>query len=130
MSMNDPLANALSKIVMYEKLGRDEVELTPASNMLKKILKILNKRGYVGEYKENEDHRGGVLTLSLLGKTNETGVIKPRTPCRIEEFEKYEKRYLPGRDFGIIFVSTSKGIIPHTEAKKKKIGGKLIAYCY
>ena len=45
-------------------------------------------------------------------------------------FEKFEKRYLPAKDFGIILISTTKGIMIHTEAKKKNMGGILFAYCY
>ena len=47
-----------------------------------------------------------------------------------EEYEKFEKRYLPAKGFGIIIVSTPKGLMIHKEAISKVTGGKLIAYCY
>lgn len=130
MSMNDPLANALSKIETYDKLGKKEVEFKPSSKMIKIVLNILNEEGYIGDFKENEDLRGGIITLNLLGKINKTGVIKPHFPCKIEDFEKYEKRYLIAKNFGLIIVSTSQGLMTHIKAKEKSIGGKLIAYCY
>jgi small subunit ribosomal protein S8 len=48
----------------------------------------------------------------------------------LHEFDKFEKRYLPARGFGIIIVSTNKGIMTLEEAKEKRIGGRLLAYCY
>ena len=44
--------------------------------------------------------------------------------------EKYEKRYLPAKQFGILIISTPKGLMTHVQAMDKKTGGKLIAYCY
>lgn len=49
---------------------------------------------------------------------------------KLPEFEKFEKRYLPAKNMGIIMVSTSQGITTHRMAKEKKSGGRLIAYCY
>ena len=45
-------------------------------------------------------------------------------------FEKFERRYLPAKGFGILIVSTSIGMMTNEEAKIKMIGGKLLAYVY
>ena len=45
-------------------------------------------------------------------------------------YEKYEKRFLPAKGFGILIVSTPKGLMTHEEARKKKLGGVLIVYVY
>ncbi|MAG78181.1 30S ribosomal protein S8, partial [archaeon] len=58
------------------------------------------------------------------------GVIKPRFSVKIDGYEKFEKRFLLSKDFGLIIVSTSKGIMTHIEAKEKKLGGKLLAFVY
>jgi len=68
--------------------------------------------------------------LNLTGNINKCGAIKPRFPVTIMDYEKFERRYLPAKNFGILMVSTSKGIMTHEEAKKKGLGGVLIAYCY
>ena len=128
--LNDPLANALSKIMNSERLGKDSCNIKPISNMIKGIFKILNEKGYLGQYTEVADGRGGNIILSLLGKINNCGAIKPRYPVKSDEYEKYEKRYLPAKDFGIIIVSTTQGLMTHLDAKKKKLGGMLLAYCY
>ena len=49
---------------------------------------------------------------------------------KLDEFEKWEKRYLPAREFGLLILSTSKGVIEHKKAKQTKTGGKLLAYVY
>ena len=130
MSLNDPLANTMSKIHCHETLGRKECELKPISKLIKEILKILNKEGYVGEYKEIDDRKGGFAILNLIGKINKCGAIKPRHAVSVDSFEKFEKRYLPAKNFGILLVSTPNGIMTHTGAKEKKIGGRLLVYCY
>ena len=91
---------------------------------------ILKKKGYISEFGEVKTCRGNYIDLKLKGTINNCGAIKPRFSVQTSTYEKYEKRYLPAKDFGIIIVSTSQGIMTHKEAKTKKIGGKLLAYVY
>tara|TARA_Y100000310_G_scaffold301279_1_gene337621 strand:- start:48 stop:437 length:390 start_codon:yes stop_codon:yes gene_type:complete len=128
--LNDPLAAALAKIFNAEKVGKREVTLRPASKMIKKVLTLMNEFNYLGSFEENEDGKGGELKVNLLGNINKCGVIKPRFSTQKKDFEKWEKRYLPAKDFGIILVSTPKGIMTHNKAKENNTGGKLLAYCY
>jgi len=128
--LNDPLAAALSKIMNAERVGKREVLIQPASSMIKKVLMIMNEHNFVGSFEEIVDGKGGVLKVNLLGNLNNCGVIKPRFSTKKDGFEKWEKRYLPEKDFGLILVSTPKGLMTHYNAKEKLLGGKLIAYCY
>ena len=128
--LNDPLATMLSNILNAEKVGRQSCDNKPSSKMLKKILEIFNKNNYVGSYEEINDNRGGILKINLIGNVNNCGVIKPRFSVKKDEFEKFEKRYLPAEDFGLLIVSTPKGVMTHQEAKEKKLGGKLICFVY
>lgn len=128
--LNDPLAATLAKIMNAEKVGKKNVVVRPASKIIKKILTLMNEHNYVGEAVETSNDKGGELNVNLLGNLNGCGVIKPRFSTKQNGFEKWEKRYLPANNFGLIFVSTSQGIMTHQEAKEKKIGGKLLAYCY
>lgn len=130
MALNDPIADALSKILNAEKIGKKEVELYPVSNVLLQILDIFRKHRYVGEYKVEETTRGRIITLNLLGNINDCNSIKPRFPVTLKEFDKFEQRYLPAVDFGIIIITTSQGLMTLKEAREKKIGGRLLAYCY
>jgi len=128
--MNDPLASTLSNIWNAEKVGKMNCLVSPSSKIIKSVLKILKEHGYIGEFEEIEKNTGDCLEINLLGKINKCCVIKPRYPIKFLNMEKYEKRFLPAKDFGIIIVSTSKGIMTHNEAKEKKVGGRLLAYCY
>ena len=130
MSLNDTLSNALSNVLMDEKLGRSESTIKPSSKVIKKVLEIMKENRYVGNFEETKNAKGSVLKLNLLGNINKCGVIKPRYIVKKDQFEKFEERYLLAKDMGILIVSTPAGIITHTEAKKKNTGGKLLAYCY
>ncbi len=130
MSLNDNLSNALSNVLMGEKLGRPESTIKPSSKVIKKVLEIMKENRYVGSFEETKNAKGSVLKLNLLGNINKCGVIKPRYIVKKGQFEKFEERYLLAKDMGILIVSTPAGIITHIEAKKKGIGGKLLAYCY
>ena len=128
--INDPLAATLTKIINAERVGKREVVVRPASKMIKKVLTLMNEQGYIGSFEEVEDGRGGHLKVNLLGNINKCGVIKPRFSTKQNGFEKWEKRYLPARDFGMLVVSTPKGVMTHYSAKENNTGGKLLAYCY
>jgi small subunit ribosomal protein S8 len=56
--------------------------------------------------------------------------VKPRYQIKKDEFERFEKRFLPARGFGIIIISTVKGLMTHEQAKQLNLGGTLISYCY
>ena len=127
---NDLLANVMSKITNYERLGRASITIYPVARMTKAVLDILNTHGYVGQVEQRETSRGRVVEMALLGKINRIGVIKPRYAVEKDEFEKYEKRYLPAQGFGVVIVSTAKGLMTLEDARKNNIGGRLIAYCY
>ncbi len=128
--LNDPLAATLSKINNAEKVGKKEVVIRPVSKMIRTVLQIMNDHNYIGSYEEISDDSGRSFKVNLLGNVNKCNVIKPRFSTSHSTFTKWEKRYLPARDFGIIIVSTSLGVMTHTEAKKNGVGGKLLAYCY
>ena len=130
MTLNDPLANVLAHIMNADHQGKRELTTRSNSKVIRKVLDIMNAQGYIGAYEVQEDNRGGALKINLLGKINKVGVIKPQQQIAKDDFERFEKRFLPAKDFGFILVSTNQGIIMHTQAKDAAIGGKLIAYCY
>lgn len=128
--LNDILANTLSKILNAEKKSRNEVLVKPSSKIVKQVLDIMRDNLYIGSYVEISDGKGNVLKINLIGKINKCNVIKPRHSVKIDMFERFEKRFLPAKDFGIIIISTNKGIMTLEEARQKKVGGRLLAYCY
>ncbi len=127
--LHDPLADMMSTIKNAERVGKNSC-VTRASNVVKSILQIMQERGYVGAFEFIDDGRGGKFKIELRGKIIDCNVIKPRYSVKVDEFEKWEKRYLPAREFGLLILSTSKGVIGHKKPKQTKIGGKLLAYVY
>ncbi len=128
--MNDTLSNALSCIINAEKVGKTECTFSPCSKVIKKVLEIMKEKKYIGDYEVQDESKGGFVKINLLGNINNCKVIKPRFAVKKEDFEKFEKRFLPASGFGFILISTSKGIMTLEDAREKKIGGKLLAYIY
>jgi small subunit ribosomal protein S8 len=128
--LNDPLANALSLIKNAELKGKGKCVIQPSSKLIGGVLTLLKEKGYVGEFEYIDEGKAGVFQVKLQGNINNCGVIKPRYPIKRDELEKWESRYLPAQDFGLLILTTTKGIISHDEAKKNGIGGKLLAYVY
>ncbi len=128
--LNDPLANALSVIMNSESRRMKSCLISPASKIIRTVLSLMNEHNYIGKFTEKETARGTVLSVELLGAINRCGAVKPRYSAMHSNFEKFEKRYLPAKDFGFLVVSTPKGVMTHTEAKQKSLGGRLIAYFY
>ncbi len=130
MTLNDPLSNIISTINNCEKVGKSKCIVKPISNIANNILKILHDNNYIGEFNIVKENKKGHIEINLLGNINKCGVIKPRFSVKLNDYEKFEKRFLPSKNVGLIIVSTSQGLMTHKEAIEKGIGGRLIAYCY
>ncbi|NHJ12567.1 MAG: 30S ribosomal protein S8 [Candidatus Thorarchaeota archaeon] len=130
MTLLDPLADAMSSIYNSEIVGKPEVIVEPASNLIEKVLRVMQVQGYIGEFEHIDDGRAGRFRIQLMGRTNKCGVIKPRYPVKRDGFERFEKRFLPAYNFGVLIVTTPQGVMTHNEAKKLGIGGRLLAYVY
>ncbi len=126
----DPIADALVAIKNSDAAANKECLFRPASKLLGEILRVMQQQGYVNSFEFIDDGRDGTYRIELLGKINNCRAIKPRYAVKNNEFEKYEKRYLPARDVGILVVTTPKGVLTHSEAKKNGIGGRLLAFVY
>lgn len=126
---HDTIADMFSIIKNAESIGKLEC-VTPASNLIKNMLLIMQKEKYIGDFEHIDDGKSGQFKIKLLGKINKCGAIKPRFSVGGTEFIAWEKRFLPAAELGILLVSTSQGVMSHKEAKKKNIGGKLLGYVY
>ena len=130
MTGNDPLANALSGLDNAESVGNLTYTVSPASKMVGSVLEVLYDRGYVDGFEYVEDGKAGEFEVELRGAINECGVVKPRYSVGADGFEKWEKRYLPARDYGTLIVTTSHGVMSHYDAREAGVGGQVLAYVY
>ncbi|MEM2940902.1 MAG: 30S ribosomal protein S8 [Thermoproteota archaeon] len=130
MTLNDPLANALTTLQNADLRRRRECLISPASNLIGHVLKILQQSGYIGEFEFIDDGKAGFFKVQLIGRINKCRAVKPRFPASHREIEKFEKMFLPAYNVGVLVISTPRGLMTHVEAKKNKVGGRLIAYVY
>jgi len=130
LTLQDPLADCLATIYNNEMRNKRECIVYPASKLIGKVLQVMQRYGYIGEFEFIDDGRGGKFRIQLLGRINKCGVIKPRFSVTLKEIDEFAKRYLPSRDMGIIVMTTPKGVMSHREAKEQRTGGKLLAYVY
>lgn len=126
----DTLANALSNIYNNEVRHKHECVLKPASKLVGHVLRVMQEKGYLGAFEFIDDGRQGKFRVQLLNRVNKCGVIKPRFFVKVQDLESWESKYLPGREFGFLILTTSQGVMSHEEAKAKNQGGRLIAYVY
>ncbi|KAI1331085.1 40S ribosomal protein S22 [Xylariaceae sp. FL0255] len=124
------LNDALNAINNAEKTGKRQVLIRPSSKVIVKFLTVMQKKGYIGEFEEVDDHRSGKIVVQLNGRINKTGVISPRYNVHLSQLEKWVVKLLPARQFGYIILTTSAGILDHEEARRKHVSGKILGFFY
>jgi len=127
---NDPLADALTVLRNAERSQKVNATITPASKLVGRVLKVMQDQGYIGPFEYEDDGRGGLYKVTLVGAINNCGVIKPRYAIKKDEFDQWEARFLPARDFGSLILTTTSGVIDQYRAKETGTGGRLLAYVY
>ncbi|MCK9323606.1 MAG: 30S ribosomal protein S8 [Candidatus Methanomethylophilaceae archaeon] len=127
---SDPLNDAMCVIKNAASNGKSECTIQPSSKLIGRVLKVMQDYGYINQFEYIEDGKAGKFRVMLKGAINDCGVIKPRYSVKANDIERFEARFLPAQDFGVLIVTTTAGVITHTDAKEKGIGGKLLAYIY
>ena len=127
---HDPLNDAMVAIKNAEMAGKGECTIRPASKLIGRVLKVMQEHDYLSSFEFREDGRGGMFIVRLKGNINNCGVIKPRFSVKRADLDKYEARYLPAQDFGVLILTTTEGVLSHSKAKELGVGGKLLAYVY
>jgi small subunit ribosomal protein S8 len=127
---SDPLNDAMSTIKNAASVGKSECMIRPSSKLIGRVLKVMQEHGYIHQFEFVEDGKAGVFKVRIQGKINDCGVIKPRYSVQKNDLERFESRYLPAQDFGVLIMTTTAGVVSHTRAKELGVGGKLLAYVY
>lgn len=127
---HDPLNDALVTIRNAESSGQTTCVVRPASKLVGRVMNVMQEYSYVSGFEYVEDGRGGHFVVHLKGNVNNCGVIKPRFAVKKTDLEKYESRYLPAQDFGVLILTTTQGVLSHSQAKEQGLGGRLLAYVY
>lgn len=127
----DPIADYLTRIRNAVLANHRIVEL-PASGIKKEITKILFEKGYILNYKFEEESVPGTIKIALKYHP----VTKIPAITTLERISKPGLRKYTGSDklprvmngLGIAIISTSKGIMTDKEAKKLKVGGEVLCF--
>jgi small subunit ribosomal protein S8 len=125
----DPLSSAMIAIRNAEMIGKERCEVM-ATKLVGNVLKVMKNHGYIKGYEFVKEGIRSKFVVELTGNINNCGAIRPRFSSKVTEYEKYERRYLPARDFGILIVSTTRGVMSQKEARELGLGGVLLAFVY
>jgi small subunit ribosomal protein S8 len=127
---HDLLNDTLVALRHADQQGQESVRLAPTSHLVGEVLRIFRENQYLEDFTFVPNGKGGAYEVKLARRINSCGVIKPRIAVRGRNLERYEARYLPAQDFGLLVLSTNQGVVSHSQARERKIGGKLLAYVY
>ncbi len=131
--VTDPIADYLTRIRNAIMANHRIVEI-PASNLKREITKILHEKGYILNYKVEEDDKQGIIKIALkYHPETKRNAIK-----KIERVSRPGLRRYVGADelprvlngLGIAILSTSNGVISDKEARVQKVGGEVLCYVY
>ncbi|PCJ28881.1 MAG: 30S ribosomal protein S8 [Flavobacteriales bacterium] len=131
--MTDPIADYLTRLRNAASAKHRVVDI-PASNIKKEMTKILFDKGYILNYKFEDDSVQGNIKIAL----------KYHPQSKISAITKLERISKPGlRNFsnvasmprvinglGIAIVSTSKGVMTDKEARRENVGGEVLCHVY
>ncbi len=126
----DLLNDALVSVRHADREGKPHVEIAPTSKLIGEVLRIFRDHKYIEEFTFVPTGRGGKYDVTLSRRINSCGVVKPRISVSYDRLERYESRFLPAQDFGLLVLSTNRGVLAHSDARELKIGGRLLAYVY
>ncbi|MBW6533530.1 MAG: 30S ribosomal protein S8 [Mariniphaga sp.] len=132
--VSDPIADYLTR-VRNAILAKHRVVDVPASGIKKEVTKILMDKGYILNFKF-EDEKGYQGNIKIALKYNpETKVSAIKGLKRISK--PGLRQYCNGDNIprvlnglGIAIISTSKGVITDKEAREQNVGGEVLCYVY
>ena len=127
--MHNPYADAISVIMNAERAGKKECVVRIKSKLLMATLDILKNKGYIDDYEVVSESEGGKIKVKLNGSINEIKALSPRFYLNKDQYDLWEKKYLPAVNTGLLIISTSEGVKTHKDVKGR-IGGTLVAYVY
>jgi len=131
--MTDPIADFITRIRNAVRANHRIVQV-PASNLKKEMTKILKDKGYILDYKFEDDTKQGLIKIALkYHPVTKAPAIRNLTRISKPGLRKYAgietmPRVLNG--LGIAILSTSKGVMTDKEAKDEKVGGEVLCYVY
>ncbi|GAA4908007.1 small subunit ribosomal protein S8 [Stackebrandtia albiflava] len=135
MTMTDPIADMLTRLRNANRAFHDVVEM-PHSKLKANIAEVLKQEGYLADWRTVEPAEGEVgkkLVLDLkFGENRQrslAGIRRVSKPgLRVYAKSSELPRVLGG--LGVAIVSTSHGLLTDRQARKRGVGGEVLAYVW
>jgi small subunit ribosomal protein S8 len=132
MTMTDPIADMLTRLRNANSAYHDQVTM-PHSKIKTHIAEILQQEGYIAGWNVAEGEKGKALVVDLkFGPNREkslSGVRRVSKPgLRVYAKSTGLPRVLGG--LGIAIISTSSGLLTDKQARKRGVGGEVLAYVW
>lgn len=129
--ITDPIADFLTRIRNAVSAKHRIVEV-PASNVKKAITQILFEKGYILNYKFEEEGPQGTIKIALkyhpVTKQPAIMSIQRVSSPGLRKYADSENLPRVMNGLGIAIISTSQGIMTDKEARKLHIGGEVLCY--
>ena len=135
MTMTDPIADMLTRLRNANQAYHDKVTM-PYSKIKANIAEVLKAEGYVAAWvveEPAEDSVGKTLVVELkYGPHRErslAGIRRVSKPgLRVYAKAQEMPRVLGG--LGIAIISTSHGLLTDRQARKRNVGGEVLAWVW
>ena len=131
--MTDPISDYLTRI-RNAIMAKHKIVEIPASNLKKDITRILFDKGYILNYKFEDDKVQSKIKIALkYHPESKLPAIKTLERISRPGLRKYvDKKKVPRvlNGMGIAIISTSKGVMTDKEARVQNIGGEVLCYIY
>lgn len=130
---SDPIADFLTRLRNAIQAKHRIVDV-PASNLKKEITKVLFDKGYIQNFKFEDEGPQGTIKIALkynpLTKKNAITKLEKISKPGLRKYSKNESlpRVLNG--LGVAILSTSKGVMTDKEARVENVGGEVLCYVY
>jgi small subunit ribosomal protein S8 len=124
---SDPIADLLTRIRNAYKAKR-EIVISPSSKIKESILQVLKANDYIKDYETVDDGVKKNLKITLSypsGKPSVTSIKRISKTGRRVYKGRYELPYVLS-GLGIAILSTSKGVMTASQARKQSLGGEII----
>ncbi len=128
MSMTDPIADMLTRIRNASMVKHQKVDI-PSSTMKVNIATVLKQEGFIKNFKVISDELQGVLRIYLKyidEKDSVINEIKRISKPGGRVYVKSDEIPVVKSGIGIAILSTSKGIVTDSAARKAGLGGEII----
>lgn len=132
MSMTDPIADYLTRIRNALQAKHKYTDI-PASNLKRKLSRILMEQGYVKKYIVIDDGKQGLIRIWLKYDQDKNPVITKLIRVSKPGLRQYvDVANLPRvkNNLGIAILTTPRGIITAREAKRQNVGGEVLCYVW